>query len=148
MLAKVVDFGLNNRWLVLLALAVFIAFGVYTATRIPIDAFPDLTNNQVVVTAEAPAMAPSDVEQLVTFPIETQMSGLPGVQQVRSLSQSSLSQGVVIFEDSVDTYFARQLVFERLAMVREDLPAGVEPELGPISTGLGEIYQYIVESGY
>jgi cobalt-zinc-cadmium resistance protein CzcA len=119
-----------------------------TWLRLPIDAFPDVTNVQVMILTESRGLSPEEVERLITFPIETQMSGLPDVQQVRSLSQSGLSQVVVIFEDHVDTYFARQLVFERLAMVREGLPEGAEPELGPISTGLGEIYQYTVESGY
>ncbi len=145
MLAKVVDFGLNNRWLVLLALAVFIAFGVYTATRIPIDAFPDLTNNQVVVTAEAPAMAPSEVEQLVTYPIESAMMGVPRTLAVRSTSKLGLSVVTIIFEDGINTYFARQLVNERLQEVMPRLPPGVHPTLGPVATAFGEVYQYTVE---
>jgi cobalt-zinc-cadmium resistance protein CzcA len=115
---------------------------------LPIDAFPDVTNVQVMILAEAQGLSPEEVERLVTFPMETQMSGLPKVKQVRSLSQSGLSQVVVIFDDSMDTYFARQQVFERLAMVRDNLPPGVAPTLGPISTGLGEVYQYAVASGY
>lgn len=148
MFDQMLQFVLRQRFLVLLAGGLVLVLGVVTWLRLPIDAFPDVTNVQVMILTESRGLSPEEVERLVTFPIETQMSGLPGVQQVRSLSQSSLSQVVVIFEDRVDSYFARQLVFERLAMVREDLPEGVEPELGPISTGLGEIYQYTVESGY
>jgi len=142
------QFIFRQRFLVLLTGALVLVWGGVTWLRLPIDAFPDVTNVQVMILAESRGLSPEEVERLVTFPIETQMSGLPGVQQVRSLSQSGLSQVVVIFEDRTDSYFARQLVFERLAMIREDLPDGVEPELGPISTGLGEIYQYTVESGY
>lgn len=148
MLNKTLQLLLRQRLLVLLLGAIVLVLGVLTWTRLPIDAFPDVTNVQVMVLTKAQGFSPGQVERLVTFPIETQMSGLPDVRQVRSLSQSGLSQVVVIFEDDVDTYFARQLVFERLTMVAERLPAGVDPELGPISTGLGEIYQYSVTSGY
>jgi cobalt-zinc-cadmium resistance protein CzcA len=148
MFDQFMQFVLRQRFLVLLMGALVLVGGGVTWLRLPIDAFPDVTNVQVMILTESRGLSPEEVERLVTFPIETQMSGLPGVQQVRSLSQSSLSQVVVIFEDRVDSYFARQRVFERLAMVREDLPEGVEPELGPISTGLGEIYQYSVESGH
>jgi cobalt-zinc-cadmium resistance protein CzcA len=143
--ARIVDFALNNRWLVLLALAAFSIFGVYTAASIPIDAFPDLTNNQVVVATEAPAMPPTEVEQLVTFPIETALMGLPNTLQIRSISKMGLSVVTVIFADSVNTYFARQLVNERLLEVRARLPAGIMPMLGPVATAFGEVYQYTVE---
>ena len=148
MLDRGLQFILKQRFLVLILAAIVLLLGGLTWTRLPIDAFPDVTNVQVMILTEVDGFSPGEVERLVTFPVETQMAGLPDVQQVRSLSQSSLSQVVVIFEDHVDTYFARQLVFERLAMAAEDLPEGVKPELGPISTGLGEIYQYTVESGY
>ncbi|MEN6425014.1 MAG: CusA/CzcA family heavy metal efflux RND transporter [Phycisphaerales bacterium] len=148
MFDQVLRFVLRQRFLVLLAGGVILALGTVTWLRLPIDAFPDVTNVQVMILAESRGLSPEEVERLVTFPIEMQMSGLPDVQQVRSLSQSGLSQVVVVFEDHMDSYFARQLVFERLAMVAEELPEGVTPELGPISTGLGEIYQYTVESGY
>lgn len=148
MFEQYLQFILRQRILVLLAGAIVLVYGAIAWLRLPIDAFPDVTNVQVMILTESRGLSPEEVERLITFPIETQMSGLPDVQQVRSLSQSSLSQVVVVFEDHVDTYFARQLVFERLAMARDSLPAGVEPELGPISTGLGEIYQYTVESGY
>ncbi|MEN6578542.1 MAG: CusA/CzcA family heavy metal efflux RND transporter [Phycisphaerales bacterium] len=148
MFDQVLRFVLRQRFLVLLAGGVILALGTVTWLQLPIDAFPDVTNVQVMILAESRGLSPEEVERLVTFPIEMQMSGLPDVQQVRSLSQSGLSQVVVVFEDHMDSYFARQLVFERLAMVAEELPEGVTPELGPISTGLGEIYQYTVESGY
>ncbi|UCC97868.1 MAG: efflux RND transporter permease subunit [Phycisphaerales bacterium] len=148
MLDHILRFILRQRFLVLLLGAIVLLFGAVTWIRLPVDAFPDVTNVQVMILTEAAGLSPEEVERLITFPIETEMSGLPGVRQVRSLSQSGLSQVVTIFEDDVDTYFARQLVFERLAMSSGDLPEGIEPELGPISTGLGEIYQYTVESGY
>ena len=148
MFEKISYFILRQRFLVLLLGAIVFLLGAMTWIRLPIDAFPDVTNVQVMVLSEAQGFSPEEVERLITFPIETQMSGLPDVRQVRSLSQSGLSQVVVIFEDHVDTYFARQVVFERLALAQDELPEGIDPELGPISTGLGEIYQYTVESGY
>ncbi len=120
--------------------------GALSWTRLPIDAFPDVTNQQVMVLTEAEGLGPLDVEQQITFPIEWVMGGLPDVEMVRSLSKTGLSQVVVVFDDDVDTYFARQLVFERLQLAREQLPPGVEPEMGPISTGLGEVFQYTLRS--
>ena len=114
--------------------------------RLPIDAFPDVTNVQVMILTKVPGFTSMDVEQRVTFPIEQHMGGLPQVKQVRSVSKSEISQVVVIFEDDVDVYFARQQVFERLAEARESLPEGSEPEMTPISTGLGEVFQYTLDS--
>ena len=114
-------------------------------TRLPIDAFPDVTNVQVMVLTEAPGLSSVDVEQQITYPIEQQMGGVPKVTQVRSLSKAGLSQVIVVFADNTDIYFARQQIFERLANARDNLPAFAEPELGPISTGLGEIFQYTLE---
>ena len=136
---------LKNRFLVLLAAAVAVVAGVVAWTRLPIDAFPDVTNTQVMILSKAPGLAAVDVEQRVSYPIEQVMRGLPRVQQVRSISKAGLSQVVIVFEEGVETYWTRQVVFERLAIAREDLPSGVEPELGPISTGLGEIFQYTLE---
>jgi Cu/Ag efflux pump CusA len=133
---------LGNRLLVLLGIAGLALGGAVAWHRLPIDAFPDVTNTQVVVLAKAPGLAAVDVEARVSFPIEQHLRGLPRVTQVRSLSKAELSQVVVVFEDGADTYWTRQVVFERLAGVRESLPPGVSPELGPISTGLGEIFQY------
>lgn len=148
MFDQAIRFILGQRFLVLLLGAVVLLLGGLAWTRLPIDAFPDVTNVQVMILTDVEGLNPSEVERLITFPIETQMSGLPRVRQVRSLSQSGLSQVVVIFDDDVDTYFARQLVFERLALAGASLPEGVYPKLGPISTGLGEVYQYTVEAGY
>lgn len=148
MLDTSLHFVLKQRFLVILGAVILLVAGVFTWINLPVDAFPDVTNVQVMILTKAPGLTPEEIERLVTFPIETHMGGLPDIKQVRSLSQSGISQVVVIFEDDVDTYFARQLVFERLAQAGEKLPDGVEPELGPISTGLGEIYQYAVEAGY
>ncbi|MBM4036348.1 MAG: efflux RND transporter permease subunit [Planctomycetes bacterium] len=148
MLDHALQFVLRQRLLVILAGALVLGAGYMAWRRLPIDAFPDVTNVQVMVLTNAPGLAPGEVERLITFPIEVEMGGLPDVRQVRSLSKSGLSQVVVIFEDWVDIYFARELVFQRLAHAKEELPEGVEPELGPISTGLGEIYQYAVLAGH
>jgi cobalt-zinc-cadmium resistance protein CzcA len=145
MLDSVLQLILRQRLLTLLFGAILLVLGSFAWLNLPIDAFPDVTNVQVMILTEAKGFSPEEVERL---PIEIQMSGLPDVRLVRSLSQSGLSQVVVIFEDDVDTYFARQLVFERLSLAQEKLPDGLEPEMGPISTGLGEIYQYTVESGF
>lgn len=131
---------------VLVVSAIVVIMGVLAWRGLPIDAFPDATNQQVMILTEAEGLGPLDVEQQITFPIETVMGGLPDVRVVRSLSKTALSQVVIVFEDHVDTYFARQLVFERLQMAKEDLPPGIEPEMGPISTGLGEIFQYTLTS--
>jgi len=148
MLDHILRFALNQKMLVILAAVVLLGAGVLAWQKLPIDAFPDVTNVQVMILAEAPGLAPSEVERLITSPIEIQMGGLPKVKQVRSSSKAGLSQVIIVFEDDADTYFTRQVVFERLAAAKEELPEGVEPEMGPISTGLGEIYQYALESGY
>jgi len=145
LLSRIIDFHLEHRWFVLIGLVGLIALGTWALARIPLDAFPDLTNNQVVAITEAPGLAPVEVEQLVTFPIEGAMMGLPRAQQVRSISKLGLSIVTIVFEDSVDVYFARQLVNERLLEVRGRIPAGLEPALGPVATAFGEIYQYTIE---
>src|SRR2546429_4772223 len=145
MLAHLIDFSLDNRSLALLLLVAFIAVGVYVTLQIPIDAFPDLTNNQVVVITECPAMPPGEVEQLVTFPIETALMGLPKTQGIRSISKLGLSMITLVFDDSVNTWFARQMVNERLQEAKSRLPQGIEPSLGPVATAFGEVYQYTVE---
>ncbi len=142
---RTITWILANRFLVLLVTAALAVAGGVAWTRLPIDAFPDVTNTQVMVLAKAPGLAAVDVEARVSFPIEQHLRGLPRVKQVRSISKAELSQVVVVFEDGVDTYWTRQIVFERLAAARESLPPGVDPELGPISTGLGEIFQYTLE---
>lgn len=146
MLDRIIHFVLHQRLLVVVCTLVLVLGGLFAWHNLPIDAFPDVTNIQVMVLTDAPGLAPTDVEQQVTFPVELAMQGLPDVREVRSLSKAALSQVIVVFEDHVDTYFARQLVFQRLQSATERLPAWAEPEMGPISTGLGEIYQYTLES--
>lgn len=144
-MAAFFEWIVNRRWAVLFVGVLVMAAGFVTFTRLPIDAFPDVTNIQVMVLSKAPGLSAADVEQRVTYPIEQQMGGLPKVTLVRSLSRAGLSQVVIVFQDSVDPYFARQVVFERLQGARDLLPPGIEPELGPLSTGLGEIFQYTLE---
>jgi cobalt-zinc-cadmium resistance protein CzcA len=147
MIDRILRFSLEQRLLVVLATLLLIGAGLWAMNRLPVDAFPDVTNVQVQVLTQAGGMAPTEVEKQITFPIETTMGGLPRLQEVRSLSKIGLSVITVVFEDGVDIYFARQQVFERLQQARERLPKGIEPQLGPVTTGLGEIYQYLVEGG-
>jgi cobalt-zinc-cadmium resistance protein CzcA len=146
MIDRFFRFILHQRLLILLGTALFTVIGIFAWKQLPIDAFPDVTNVQVMILTKAPGLAAVDVEEQVSYPIEQVMGGLPKVIQVRSLSKAELSQVVIIFEDGADTYWTRQVVLERLAIARERLPSGVDSELGPISTGLGEILQYTVES--
>jgi cobalt-zinc-cadmium resistance protein CzcA len=146
MINPILNFSVRQRLLVLLATLILAGFGWLSLRQIPIDAFPDVTNVQVQVLATAGGMSPPDMEKLVTRPIEIELAGLPKLTEVRSVSKIGLSLITVVFEDGVNDYFARQLVFERLQGAREKLPAGVEVQLGPISTGLGEIYQYTLVS--
>lgn len=145
MIEKIVQGCLRHRFLVLIILAGLIGYGSYAALKLPVDAFPDVTNVQVQVLTTWPGMSPVEVEQQVSFPIEVTMAGLPDMAELRSLSKFGLSLVTVVFQDWVDVYFARQLVLERLIEAKEKLPKGAEAMLGPISTGLGEIYQYILE---
>ena len=147
---RIVEFALHNRFLVLAATALAAGVGVYSMLRLPIDAVPDVTPNQVMVLTQAPGLGPVEVEQFVTFPVETAMSGLPGITSIRSISRFGLSSVYIYFEESMDLYFARRLVMERLPEARELVPEGYgTPSLGPISTGLGEIYQFEVRGdGY
>jgi heavy metal efflux system protein len=142
MLNRLVDFTLAHRWLVLVGLISLAVIGGYVGYTIPVEAFPDLTNNQVVVVTEVPALPPTEVEQLVTFPIERAMLGLPDKEEVRSLSKLGLSMVTIVFEDTVPMYFARQLVSERLQQLGSQLPTGVQPTLGLPATAFGELYQY------
>ncbi len=137
---------LAQRLMVMLGTVALALAGLVAWKTLPIDAFPDVTNTQVMILTKASGLAAIDVEQRISYPLEQVMRGLPKVTQVRSLSRAGLSQVVVIFQDGVDTYWTRQVVFERLAMARDQLPPGAEPELGPLSTGLGEIFQYTLES--
>ncbi len=142
---RIIDFVLRQRLLVLIGVFLLVGIGIYSFKTISIDAFPDVTNVQVQIISLAPGMSPLETEKLVTTPIELQMSGMPGLHETRSLSKFGLSLVTLVFEDSVDTYFARQQVLERMIEAKENLPKNVEPMLGPVSTGLGEIYQYTLE---
>src|SRR3954462_454511 len=142
MLNRIIDLTLQYRWLVLGAMVALIAAGGYALYTIPVEAFPDLTNNQVVVVTEAPSLPPTEIEQLVTYPIERAMLGLPNKEEIRSLSKLGLSMVTVVFDDSVPMYFGRQLVNERLLQISSQLPAGVQPTLGLPATAFGELYQY------
>ncbi|MCC7375690.1 MAG: efflux RND transporter permease subunit [Verrucomicrobiales bacterium] len=145
MLDRLLEFSVRQRVFVLLATLVLVGIGIWSALRLPIDAVPDITNVQVQVNTAVPALAPEETEKLVTFPIENEMAGIPGLVELRSLSKFGLSQVNLIFEDGTDIYRSRQLVSERLQTVIDELPQGITPKLAPISTGLGEIYYYVVE---
>ncbi|MCG3785179.1 efflux RND transporter permease subunit [Delftia acidovorans] len=146
MFERIIRFAIEQRWLVLLAVLAMAGLGIYNYQRLPIDAVPDITNVQVQINTQASGYSPLETEQRVTYPIETVMAGLPHLEQTRSLSRYGLSQVTVVFKDGTDIYFARQLVGERIQQARDSLPAGITPTLGPISTGLGEIYLWTVEA--
>jgi cobalt-zinc-cadmium resistance protein CzcA len=146
MFEKIIRFAIDQRWLVMLMALGMAALGIYNYQQLPIDAVPDITNVQVQINTAAPGYSPLESEQRITFPIETVMAGLPGLEQTRSLSRYGLSQVTVIFKEGTDIYFARQLVNERIGQARAQLPAGLAPEMGPISTGLGEIFMWTVEA--
>lgn len=145
MLERILHFSIGNRWMIVLGTILVAAVGVWSLGRLPIDAVPDITNNQVQVNTFFPALSPGEIETQVTFPIETSLAGIPGLEYTRSLSRNGFSQVTAVFDDAVDIYFARQQVLERLGGAREKLPDGAEPRMGAISTGLGEIYMYTVE---
>lgn len=144
MFDRILESCLRHRWMVLAVVAGLAVLGVFNYQRLPIDAVPDITNVQVQINAEAPGYSPLEAEQRVTFPIETALAGLPRLEYTRSVSRYGLSQITAVFSDGTDIYFARQLVNERLAEARSQLPEGVEPTMGPIATGLGEIFMYAV----
>jgi len=146
MLEYLIRFSIERRGLVMVGVIALCGLGVWNFTKLPIDAVPDITNVQVMINTEAPGFTPLEVEQRVTFPVETAMAGLPNLQYTRSISRYGLSQVTIVFSDDTDIYFARQLVGERLSAARANLPDGLEPELGPIATGLGEIFMFTVDS--
>ncbi|CEJ48671.1 efflux RND transporter permease subunit [Xanthomonas citri pv. bilvae] len=146
MLTNIIRFAIAQRWLMLALTGVLIAIGAWSFSRLPIDATPDITNVQVQVNTAAPGYSPLESEQRITFPLETVLAGLPGLESTRSLSRYGLSQVTAVFADGTDLYFARQQVAERLQQVKSQLPADLEPQLGPIATGLGEIFMYTVEA--
>ncbi|WP_085706941.1 CusA/CzcA family heavy metal efflux RND transporter [Pseudomonas sp. B35(2017)] len=146
MFERLIQFAIEQRFIVLLAVLLMAGLGVASYQKLPIDAVPDITNVQVQINTGAAGFSPLETEQRITFPIETAMAGLPALEQTRSLSRSGLSQVTVIFKDGTDLFFARQLVNERLQAAKEQLPEGVEAVMGPISTGLGEIFLWTVEA--
>ena len=146
MIEKILDFSIRHRWFVLLATIGLAVLGIFNYERLPIDAVPDITNVQVQINTAAPGLSALEVEQRITFPIETALGGLPRLDYARSLSFYGLSQVTVVFEDGTDLYFARQLIAERLQQAREQLPPGATPQMGPVSTGLGEIYMWTVDA--
>ncbi|NEW87284.1 CusA/CzcA family heavy metal efflux RND transporter [Rhodopseudomonas sp. WA056] len=146
MIDRILAFSVRQRWLVMIGALMMAAFGAWNFTRLPIDAVPDITNVQVQINTNAPGYSPLEVEQRITFPIETAMGGLPRLVNTRSLSRYGLSQVTVVFKEGTDIYFARQLVNERIQRAKDVLPAGIDTAMGPVSTGLGEIYMYTVEA--
>ncbi len=146
MLERILQFSIAQRWLVLALTLIAAVGGVFAYQRLPIDAVPDITNVQVQVNTEAPGYSPLEVEQRITYPLETVMGGLPRLDYVRSLSRYGLSQLTVVFEDGTDIYFARQLVNERIQQIAGALPPDIEPVMGPIATGLGEIFMYTIDA--
>lgn len=145
MIDKILKFSIYNRILIVLITAAVAGYGFYSLKNLPIDAVPDITNNQVQINAVVPGLSPGEVEKQVTYPIETALAGIPGLESTRSISRNGFSQVTAIFHDNVNIYFARQQINERLAEAKENLPEGADPKMGPISTGLGEIYMWTVE---
>ncbi|MCX8254964.1 MAG: CusA/CzcA family heavy metal efflux RND transporter [Beijerinckiaceae bacterium] len=144
MISRILDFSVHQRWLVVLLSILAAGFGVFSLTKLPIDAVPDITNNQVQINALAPSYSPVDIEKQVTYPIETALAGIKGLEYTRSLSRNGFAQITAVFSEKTDIYFARQQVAERLVQAKSSLPPGAEPQMGPVSTGLGEIYMWTV----
>ncbi len=142
---KIIEFSVNRRWLVIIIALALVGGGFWSFQNLSIDAVPDITNNQVQVNTTVPGLAPEEIERLITFPVESSMRGIAGVTQVRSITRFGLSQVTVVFKDDVGIYLARQLVSERLQNVLKELPKGSEARMGPVTTGLGEIYQYVLD---
>lgn len=145
MLTSMIRGALGQRIVVVVLALMLCAFGLREATRLSVDAFPDVTNVQVQIATEATGSSPEEIERFVTVPIEIALTGLPGIVEMRSLNKSGLSIITLVFTDKTDLYFARQLVIERLIEVTPKLPQGITPILGPVSTGLGEVYQYTLD---
>lgn len=146
MINKIIDFSINNKFIIGLLTLALVGAGIWSMTQVPVDAVPDITNNQVQIITQSPNLGTEDIEQFVTYPIEVAMSNLPSVTEIRSVSRFGLSVVTIVFEDDMGTYLPRQLVAEKLPEVQKQIPTGFgEPSMGPISTGLGEIYQYTLE---
>ena len=146
MLDALIKLAIARRGLVMAIVAAVAVLGLWNFNRLPIDAVPDITNVQVMINTEASGFTPLEVEQRITYPLETALAGLPGLEYTRSVSRYGLSQVIAIFSDDTDVYFARQLVNERMTSASGRLPAGLQPELGPIATGLGEIFMFTVDA--
>ena len=142
MIARILSLSVQARWFVVFLTAIVAAYGAYEVTRLPIDALPDITNKQVQINFEAPTLGPEEIEKRVTFPVETALAGLAGVESTRSFSRNGYGQVTAIFREDANLYFMRQQVAERLAQAKPNLPPGIEPQMGPVSTGLGEIFMY------
>lgn len=146
MLSRIISFSIKNKIIISILTLCLIVWGSYSLTRLPIDAVPDITNNQVQVLTVSPSLAAPEVERLVTFPVEQTMATIPHITEMRSFSRFGLSVVTIVFTDDTDVYWARQQVNERLASAKSAIPAGAgNPELAPLSTGLSEIYQYILK---
>ncbi len=146
MIESIIKASINRRWLVMAGVLLLIGAGLWNYQKLPIDAVPDITNVQVQINTEAPGFSPLESEQRITYPVETALAGIPKLSYTRSLSRYGLSQVTVVFEEGTDLYFARNLINERLGAIKSLLPAGLEPEMGPVATGLGEIFMYTVEA--
>ncbi len=146
MLARIIGFSIRQRWFVLAVVLALSAIGVWSFTRLPIDAVPDITNVQVQINTEAEGFSPLEAEQRITYPVETAIAGIPGLDYTRSISRYGLSQVTVVFKDGTDIHFARQLVNERIQAAKSQLPPGIEPQMGPLATGLGEIFMFAIEA--
>src|SRR5687768_16930623 len=145
MLERILKFSIEHRWLVVMLTVLASAVGAWSLQRLPIDAVPDITNNQVQINTTYAALSPTEIETQITYPVETALARIPGLQYTRSISRNAFSQVTAVFDDDVDIYFARQQVAERLNAAKESLPPGAEPTMGPITTGLGEVYMWTVE---
>lgn len=151
MFNKIIAFSIKNKLIIGLFIIALIGYGSYQFTKLPIDAVPDITNNQVQVITSAPSLGATDIERLITFPIEQANSNIPGLKEIRSFSRFGLSVVTIVFNEATDVYWARQQVTEKLSVVKEQIPKGIgSPFLAPLTTGLGEIYQYVVraKTGY
>ena len=147
MLNHIISFSIRNKLIIGLFIAGLIGYGTYETMRLPIDAVPDITDNQVQIITVAPSFGATDIERLVTFPIEQANSNIDGIQELRSFSRFGLSVVTIVFDDNTDIFLARQQVAERLQRIQSEIPASIGiPEMGPITTGLGEIYQYVIRA--
>ncbi|MFN3446978.1 MAG: efflux RND transporter permease subunit, partial [Bacteroidia bacterium] len=147
MLEAIIRFSVRNKFIVGLFTLTLVIWGVYSLSKLPIDAVPDITNNQVQILTVSPSSGAEDIERFVTFPVEQTMATIPGIHEIRSFSRFGLSVVTIVFEDDVDVYWARQQVNERLGVAKEQIPTGMgSPELAPLTTGLGEIFQYVIHT--